>query len=168
MEVIIRQAEMEEAEQLAAIEAACFPAAEAASVQEIRERMHSFLENFLVAELNGKIVGFIDGGTTDRPYLPDELYHDVSLHDPRGAYQTVFGLNVLPEYRRRGIAGQLLDGLVQLSRERGKKGVILTCKEHLIRYYEMHGFVRYGVADSCHGGAVWYDMRLQLGDSEGL
>ncbi|MDO4322272.1 MAG: GNAT family N-acetyltransferase [Lachnospiraceae bacterium] len=159
MEVMIRQAKMEEAKELAAIEAACFPAAEAASEQEISERMHAFLENFLVAELDGKIVGFIDGGTTDQPYLPDELYHDITLHKPEGDYQTVFGLDVLPEYRRGGIAGRLLDGLVQLSREQGKKGVVLTCKEHLIHYYENHGFVKYGLADSCHGGATWYDMR---------
>lgn len=159
MKVIIRQAKTEEAGSLAAIEAACFPVAEAASEQEISERMQAFPENFLVAELDGKIVGFIDGGTTDQPHLPDELYHDVRLHDPEGAYQTVFGLNVLPEYRRGGIAGQLLDRLVQLSGERGKKGVILTCKEHLIHYYEKHGFVKHGVADSCHGGATWYDMQ---------
>lgn len=160
MEVLIRQAKIEEAGSLADIEAACFPAAEAASLQEISERMHAFLENFLVAELDGKIIGFIDGGTTNEPHLPDELYHDVSLHNPAGAYQTVFGLNVLPEYRCRGIAGELLDALVRISRERGKKGVVLTCKERLIHYYEKHGFVKYGVADSCHGGATWYDMRL--------
>lgn len=166
MEALIRQAKREEAAELAAIEAACFPAAEAATEQEIAVRMDAFLENFLVAELNGKIVGFIDGGTTDEPHLPDEMYHDVALHRPDGAYQTVFGLNVLPEYRRGGIAGQLVDTFVQLARERGKKGVILTCKEHLIHYYAHHGFVKYGVADSCHGGATWYDMRQIWDESE--
>lgn len=162
MEVMIRQARADEAGTLAAIEAACFPAAEAATEKEISGRMRAFLENFLVAELDGKIVGFIDGGTTDQPYLPDELYHDVSLHNPQGAYQTVFGLNVLPQYRKQGIAGQLLDGLVELSGKRGKRGVILTCKEHLIHYYEKHGFVKQGVSDSCHGGATWYDMQLTI------
>lgn len=160
MQLIIRQAELQEGPILAAIEAQCFPAAEAASSEQIAERMDAFLQNFVVAELNEKVVGFINGGATDQPYLPDEMYHEVRLHKPSGAYQTVFGLNVLPEYRKHGIAGKILEEFTGLARKRGKKGVILTCKEHMIPFYEKRGFVKYGVSDSCHGGAVWYDMRL--------
>ena len=87
------------------------------------------------------------------------MYHDVSLHIPEGDYQTVFGLNVLPDYRHRGIAGKLVDYFVELARKRGKKGVVLTCKAHLIGFYENHGFQCFGEADSSHGGAKWYDMR---------
>lgn len=159
MKVTIRQAKADEAEVLAGIEAECFPPAEVASKEEIEKRMQVFPENFFVAETDGRIVGFINGGTTDEQYLPDEMYHDVSLHKPEGAYQTVFGLNVLPRYRHRGIAGELLDFLTEASCLRGKKGVILTCKEHLISFYEKHGFVNYGRADSQHGMAQWYDMR---------
>lgn len=165
MNVEIRFAKQEEGEILAKIEACCFPPAEAASREAVLERLAAFPENFLVAETEeGKIAGFINGGTTDQPYLPDEFYHDVRLHKKDGAYQTVFGLDVLPEYRRQGIAEKLIDRLVALSEERGKTGVILTCKEHLIHYYERRGFVKYGVADSEHGGATWYDMRLIFAD----
>lgn len=159
MEVIIRQAKENEASVLAGIEAAGFPPAEAASPEDVAARLQVFPENFLVAEADGKAAGFINGGTTDKPYLPDELYHNASLHCPDGAWQTVFGLSVLPEFRKRGIAGALLERFVSLAQERGREGVILTCKEHMIRYYEKHGFVKYGKADSCHGGAVWYEMR---------
>lgn len=159
MSLMIRQALPEEAETLAVIEAVCFPPAEAASREAVLERMQTFPENFLVAELEGKIVGFINGGTTDVPCLPDEFYHDVTLHKPKGGYQTVFGLNVLPEYRRRGYGEQLVRAFVKLAKERKKKGVILTCKEPKIHFYEKCGFNNYGLADSCHGGASWYDMR---------
>lgn len=159
MDMRIRNAEIEEAELLAAIEAECFPAAEAATAQEIKKRMEVFLENFFVAQVQGKVVGFINGGTARTPELPDEFYHNTALHDPQGAYQTVFGLNVLPSYRRRGIAGKLLEHLAEVSLNRGKKGVILTCKEHLLPFYESHGFVNFGIADSNHGGARWYLMK---------
>lgn len=162
MEFFIREARAEEASLLAEIEALCFPPAEAASKEEIQKRMCAFLENFFVAESDGKIVGFVNGGTTDQPKLPDEMYHDVSLHKPWGVYQTVFGLNVLPEYRCQGIAGRLLEYLVAESRKRGKKGVILTCKAHLTGFYESHEFQNFGIAESEHGGAVWYDMRREL------
>ncbi len=159
MKVTIRLARPDEAGRLAEIETACFPPAEAAAREEVKERMQVFPENFLVAETDGRVVGFINGGTTDKPYLPDEFYHNIGLHRPDGAYQTVFGLNVMPDYRRRGIAEKLVDGFLELARRRGRAGVILTCKEHMIHYYEKRGFVKYGVSDSVHGGATWYDMR---------
>ena len=67
--------------------------------------------------------------------------------------------NVLPAYRHQGIAGKLVEYFADLARKRGKKGVILTCKERLIGFYESHGFQCFGVADSSHGGARWYEMR---------
>lgn len=156
----IRIARPEEGERLAEIEEACFPPSEAASKEEVLARMAAFPENFLVAELHGELVGFINGNNTDKPYLPDELYHDVSLHVPHGDYQTVFGLNVLPNFRRRGIAEKLVKEYIAIARKRGRAGVILTCKDRMVHYYEKFGFQYYGQADSNHGGEKWNDMKL--------
>ena len=123
-------------------------------------KFDAFKENFIIAEDNGKIIGFINGCTTDLPKLPDELYHNVQLHKKHGDYQTIFGLNVLPDYRRNGVAAQLMNYFIELSKERGKKGMVLTCKNHLIHYYEKFGFKHQGVSASEHGGAVWNDMVL--------
>lgn len=157
---VIRVAQPGEGERLAQIETACFPPAEAASKEEILARMQAFPENFLVAELHGELVGFINGNNTDKPYLPDELYHDVSLHIPNGDYQTVFGLNVLQNFRRKGIAEALVKKYIEVARQRGRAGVILTCKDHMVHYYEKFGFQYYGQADSTHGGEKWNDMKL--------
>jgi ribosomal protein S18 acetylase RimI-like enzyme len=86
------------------------------------------------------------------------------MHKKDGAYQTVFGLNVLPEYRRQGIAEKLVEAFLSMAQTRGKTAVILTCKEHMIHYYERRGFAKYGVSDSTHGGATWYDMRCIFAD----
>ena len=157
---VIRNARPEEWELLADIEAECFPPAEAATRESIEKRMRLFPENFWAAESEGVILGFINGGATDKPELPDAFYHEEEkLHVPDGAYQTVFGLNVRLQYRRQGIARQLVMQMIEASRQRGKKGVILTCKEHLIPFYSSCGFVNHGVSESVHGGAVWYDMK---------
>lgn len=160
MEVLIRNAKKEEAALLAQIEAECFPAAEAAGKQDIEARMDVFEDCFFVAETNGKIVGFINGAVAKEASLPDQMYHDASLHDPNGAYQTVFGLDVLPAYRRNGIAGRLLERMIHHARECQRKGVVLTCKDHLVHYYAGFGFKHCGVADSNHGGAKWNEMKL--------
>ena len=174
----IRLADPKEADRLAEIEAICFPPAEAASHEDVVNRMGAFPENFVVAVKDDQIVGFINGGTTDKPVLPDEFYHDITLHKKDGEIQTVFGLNVIPEYRficsssvdksynlipeyrHQGIAGELVEYFKDLAKERGKKALILTCKEHMIPFYESHGMKKLGVADSCHGGATWYDMQI--------
>ena len=158
--LMIRKAHPDEWKKLWEIERSCFPPAEAASGEMIERRLKTFPENFVVAELNGQAVGFINGGNTDEQYLPDEMYHDISLHKPDGSYQTLFGLNVIAEYRKHGIAKQLVLAYILLAKEHGKKGIILTCKDHMIHYYEKFGFVNYGAADSAHGGAKWNDMRL--------
>ena len=164
----IRLASPDEINRIAEIEAICFPAAEAASLEEFEKRMQAFPENFLVAETNeGELVGFVNGCATDKPVLPDELYHDASLHQRDGRIQTVFGLDVLPDYQHKGIAHKLLGALVELSRERGKDAVILTCKERLIGFYESCGFVKHGLSESCHGGAVWYDMQQWITEEKG-
>lgn len=108
------------------------------------------------------MIGFVNGCTTDKPELPDELYHNPLLHNAAGGYQTVFGLDVLPEYRKKGVAGELLKHMISLSKARKKKGIILTCKDYLIGYYEKFGFENQGVSASSHGGAKWNNMFLNL------
>ncbi|MDD3615461.1 MAG: GNAT family N-acetyltransferase [Lachnospiraceae bacterium] len=160
MNVLIRNAKPEEIETLIFIEQTCFPAAEAAEPEQMKLRMKAFPEKFFVAQQGDTLAGFINGGVTDEPYLPDAMYHDISLHKPDGAYQTLFGLNVLPDYRRQGIAEKLLQALIESARAEGKTGVILTCKDHMVHYYTKAGFKDFGMADSTHGGQSWHDMRL--------
>ncbi|MBS5949877.1 MAG: GNAT family N-acetyltransferase [Clostridium sp.] len=156
----IREATKEDLEEIIIIESKCFPEAEAAKEEDFRNRYSAFKENFFVAVKNEKVIGFINGCTTDNPELPDELYHNTKLHNPSGDYQTVFGLDVLPEYRNSGVASELLKHFIKISKERGKKGMVLTCKDHLVHYYEKFGFTHVRVSDSSHGGAKWNDMRL--------
>ena len=48
------------------IEARSFPAAEAAWASNLRNRIEIFPEGFLVAELDGKVVGQVNSGATDK------------------------------------------------------------------------------------------------------
>ncbi len=160
MAIIIRHSVSADLPALGRIEAACFPAAEAASAETLRERFDVFPEYFFTAEDGERPVGFINGMSTDRAAIRDEMFSTPSAHDPDGTRLAVLGLNVLPEYRRQGIARRLMEALLGQARADGKSGAVLTCKEHLIPYYEAFGYRRLGVSASVHGGAVWYDMAL--------
>ena len=58
------------------------------------------------------------------------------------------------------LAETLLRRAIADARAQGRRGLVLTCKEHLLHYYAKLGFVNEGVSGSVHGGAVWYQMRL--------
>lgn len=148
---------------IAALEAQGFPAAEAASLPTFLARFAVFPECFFVAEVEGVIVGQVNGCVTTAPVLPDALYHDASLHTPQGAYQTVFGLVVLPQWQGQGIASALMRHLIATAQARGKQGVVLTCKARLIPFYQALDFVHQGVANSSHGAAQWHTMLRTLG-----
>ena len=69
---------------------------------------------------------------------------------------------MIPDYRCQGIAAALMDHMIEDAKNKGRKGLILTCKDRLIHYYEKFGFVNEGVSQSTHGGVVWHKMRLMF------
>ena len=157
---MIRTASMEDLDAITAVEAACFPAAEAATREEFAGRLRHYAGHFWLLFEDGRLVSFVDGMVTSQQDLTDEMYADASLHDPAGEWQMIFGVNTLPEFRRRGLAGQLLRRAIADAKAQGRKGLVLTCKDRLVHYYASFGFVSEGVSGSTHGGVVWYQMRL--------
>ena len=156
----IRTATMTDLADLTAVEAACFPAAEAATERDFAARLAVYPQHFWLLEEEGKVISFVNGMVTDEPDLRDEMYSDASLHDPDGAWQMIFGVNTLPAYRRRGLAEQVLRRVIADAKAQGRRGCVLTCKEQLVHYYAKLGFENEGVSASTHGGVVWYGMRL--------
>ena len=146
---------------MTAVEAACFPAAEAATEADFAKRLAVYPNHFwLMEDNNGSLVSFVNGLVTDEPHLRDEMYADAGLHNENGAWQMIFGVNTLPAYRRQGLAEQVLRQVINDAKAQGRKGCVLTCKEKLLHYYGKLGFVNEGVSQSTHGGVVWYEMRL--------
>ena len=145
----IRTATMNDLDAVAAVEAECFPVAEAATKEEFAERIKYYGDHFWL---------MFEGDKLD---LTDEMYAKASMHDENGAWQMLFGLNTLPEYRKNGYAGELLHRAVEDARKQGRKGAVLTCKQRLVDYYAKFCFVDEGVTDkSVHGGVVWHQMRI--------
>ena len=156
----IRTAGTEDIAALTAVEAECFPPAEAATAQEFVERVRYYGNHFWLLYEGDKLISFVDGFVTDEADLTDEMYENAAMHNEDGAWQMIFGVNTLPEYRRRGLAGQLLETAIAAAKQQGRKGLVLTCKDKLVHYYARFGFVNEGVSGSAHGGVTWYQMRL--------
>lgn len=147
---------------VAAVEAQCFPASEAASKSDLEKRLKKFPDHFWLLFDGDRLVSFVDGMVTDEAELTDEMFEKAELHDENGAWQMIFGVNTLPSYRRRGCAGKLLRRVIADAASQKRKGVILTCKEALMPYYAKFGFRSQGRSASNHGNALWYQMILEL------
>ena len=156
----IRTATMADLAAVTHLEAICFPAAEAASEESFAQRLTCYPNHFWLLMDEDRVVAFVNGLVTDELCLRDEMYDNAALHDDNGAWQMIFGVDTHPDYRRRGCAGRLLNHAIAQSREQGRKGLVLTCKEKLVPYYSKFGFVSEGISQSTHGDVVWYQMRL--------
>ena len=92
----------------------------------------------------------------------DKMYHNADMHNENGKWQMIFGLESHPDYRRKGYAALLIEKFIEDAKNQNRYGLVLTCKESLIHYYEKFGFINEGISHSEHGNAVWYQMRKKL------
>ena len=159
---MIRKATIKDLDKIVNVEKNCFPEGQAAPKESLEKRLKTLDYTFFVAENEGEIVGIINGSIINENAIYDELYENVNLHNPNGKYQSIFGLAVISKYRNQGIAGNVMNYVIELSRKTNKKGLILTCKKELIHYYEKFGYKNQGISKSIHGNVVWYDMLLEF------
>lgn len=153
-----------EAGQAARIEEICFPPNEACSEKMMLERVAKAPELFLVAvdRETGKIAGFLNGLSTEEVKFRDEFFVDAELYDPVGRNVMLLGLDVLPEYRRRGLAREIMSRYLHRERERGRKEVFLTCLDSKVEMYKRMGFQDHGMSESAWGGEQWHEMSCVL------
>ena len=157
----IRYATIKDLDAVSAVEAECFPAAEAAAKESFEERIKYYGNHFWLMYDGDKLISFVDGLVTDDADLTDEMYENAAMHNENGAWQMIFGVNTLPAYRQHGYTGELLRKAIADAKEQGRKGLVLTCKDRLVPYYAKFGFVDEGVTDkSTHGNVAWHQMRL--------
>ena len=157
----IRKAAINDLKELSRIEWECFPAAEAATEEIFCRRLEVYPDFFWILENEaGEIVSFVNGMATDNEILTDEMFENPDLHNKNGDWQMIFGVNTLPEFRRKGYAEKVLRRVVEDTKKDGRKGIVLTCKDKLVSFYEKIGFVNEGLSESTHGNAIWYNMRI--------
>lgn len=122
----IRLAAEEDIEQLFELESSCFP--DPWSRKSIRDTMKEEQSYFAVAVSDGKIIGYIN--TT---YVLDEM--------------NLNRICVLPQYRRVGAAGNLMEGMFAHARQNGLAQIFLEVRVSNLpaqQLYKRFGFTVVG------------------------
>lgn len=161
MEVEIRQVEKMDIDGAYNVEKRCYDD-EGASRERIEKRIAIYPNGFLVAVYEGKIVGIINGTSTDKDDPGEDALKDMMEFDENGSNILIFSLAILPEYRGRGIAKLLLTKQIENFRKLNKEKVLLICRKDRMPLYEKFGFVFIGKSKSKHGGIEWFEMALSL------
>lgn len=154
----------EEALEAAEIESICFPPHEACTREMMVKRAGKAPELFLVAvdKETGRIAGFLNGLSTNESSFRDEFFTNAELYDPEGRNVMLLGLDVRPEYRRQGLAGNLMRRYLFREREHGRELVLLTCLPSKVEMYQKMGFRDEGICGSSWGGEQWHEMSFRL------
>lgn len=158
----IRNARLEDLDEISELEAKCFPANEAASKEALEERLKKFDNHFWLLERDGKLVSMVNGLVSDKEELTDDMYQNADLHQEDGQWQILFGVETDPAYQGKGYASILMKEVIKDCIDDSRSGIILTCKKELIPFYENLGFVNKGLSGSHHGGETWYMMEMDL------
>ena len=163
--MILRKGTTADLDELAAIESACFPPEQAAGREQFRWRLEIYPQHFLLlCDEKGKIISFVDGFVTDISDLTDEMYSAPTMHDESGAWQMIFGLNTLPEYRRRQMSIQLIGQATSVFRALGRDTIRVALPADNVEaldFFRSSGFAA-GSDNERADGAVILDLDISL------
>ncbi len=135
--MLIRTATIEDLDAVTAVEAECFPPAEAATRADFEHRLSHYASHFWLMFDENKLIAFVDGMVTDEADLTDgKNTACAELHEKRC---------LADDFRRQHHPG--IPQKARLCRRphqtrhlrckepRAGKGLVLTCKDKLIHYY---------------------------------
>lgn len=159
-----RSVRPEDAEQAVQLENICFPPHEACSRKDMYERIETAPELFLVVveKETGIVAGLLNGLSTNETKFRDEFFTDITLYDPAGKNVMLLGLEVRPEYQRKGLAKALVSEYAKRELANGRTTLTLTCLDQKVAMYQKMGFQDHGIANSSWGGEEWHEMGLEL------
>ena len=157
-----RQASISDVDRCYAIESLAYEGDEAATQAKIATRIETYPEGFLITEVDGQIVGFINSGCAHEVEMSDEAFKELVGHDPEAPNVVILSVVVDPAEQGKGHSRALMDEFVGQMRRMKKQRIHLMCKDHHVSLYEKFGYQYSKPSASDHGGMKWHEMVMAL------
>ncbi|QJP08533.1 GNAT family N-acetyltransferase [Pseudomonas multiresinivorans] len=145
-----------------AIETTAYEGDEAATHEKIATRIAQYPEGFLIMELEGEIIGFINSGCAFDVVMSDEEFKELIGHDPAAPNVVVMSVVIDPAQQGKGYASLLMRTFVERMAGLGKRTIHLMCKDRHVPLYERFGYRYVKPSASDHGGMAWHEMVMEL------
>lgn len=144
MTLKIRTVKMNDLDAIVELESSAFHMSEEMTRKDMIGRIENYPNTFLVAEVDGKVVGHVFGPVSKEQYIRDELYFKNQPNNAQYHYQTILSLATNQEYRKQGIASALIEELCKIAQAQDRRAITLTCLPKLFHFYEKRGFINEG------------------------
>lgn len=145
-----------------AIETTAYEGDEAATHEKIATRIAQYPEGFLIMELDGEIIGFINSGCAFDVVMSDEGFKELIGHDPAAPNVVIMSVVIDPAQQGKGYASLLMRTFVERMAGLGKRTIHLMCKDRHVPLYERFGYLYVKPSASDHGGMAWHEMVMEL------
>ncbi|WP_271103129.1 GNAT family N-acetyltransferase [Pseudomonas tohonis] len=159
---IFRNATLADTDRCYQIETSAYEGDEAATREKIATRIGQYPEGFLILELDGAVVGFINSGCAHEVVMSDEAFKELVGHDAKAPNVVIMSVVIDPAHQGKGLSSLLMRTFVQRMRERGKATIHLMCKERHVELYRRMGYRYVQPSSSDHGGMAWHEMVMDL------
>lgn len=144
MTLTIRTVKMADLDRIVDIESKAFQMSKEMTKKDMIGRIENYPDTFLVAEVDGEVVGHVFGPASSERYIKDELYFKNHPNHPQDKYQTILSLAVDEKYRKQGIATDLLKKMDDVAKSENRQAISLTCLPKLFSFYEKRGYENEG------------------------
>ncbi|MDH0745646.1 GNAT family N-acetyltransferase [Pseudomonas sp. GD03842] len=159
---VFRTATLADVERCFEIETTAYEGDEAATREKIAIRIAQYPEGFLIMELAGQIIGFINCGCAHQVVMSDEAFKELVGHDSAAPNAVIMSVVIDPAHQGKGYASLMMRTFVERLRALGKRTIHLMCKERHVELYARMGYQYVKPSESDHGGMAWHEMVMTL------
>ena len=157
----IREAQQSDIDQICLIQESISNTLEIMNREIIEERIRKHAGTFLLASLDDQEIAYIAAATLPIPSLRQRI---LEIGDEEFISENAIILEDLavdPDFQGQGFGTLLLSALKEVTRQQNRPGIYLLCKDELLAYFEMNGFVEQGIVDGERSSEVAFLMRWQ-------
>ncbi len=144
------------------IEISAYEGDEAATREKIATRIEQYPQGFLIMELEGQIIGFINSGCAHQVVMSDEEFKELVGHDAEAPNVVIMSVVIDPEHQGKGYASLMMRTFIERMQAMSKKTIHLMCKERHVELYKRMGYGYMKPSISDHGGMAWHEMVLEF------
>ena len=157
----IREAQQSDIDRICLIQESISNTLEIMNREIIEERIRKHAGTFLLASLDDQEIAYIAAATLPIPSLRQRI---LEIGDEEFISENAIILEDLavdPDFQGQGFGTLLLAALKEVTRQQNRPGIYLLCKDELLAYFEMNGFVEQGIVDGERSSEVAFLMRWQ-------